>query len=164
MDFFHLEKIVFFFCLFNFGAFSLGTGLFFHRCAPFSPWSDKTHPVCLLPAAELQPEGDLLGAGIRGERVTPKKRGGNQVIDATPTDSAGQHFIICSVWGLNPKMSDISHQNMTVRPIYMYPYTSLGGVVATSEESHLEATHHFRTWRSGNYQTRFYLFFIFVSS
>lgn len=110
------------------------------------------HPVCLLP------EGDLLGAG---ERVIPKKGGGNQAVDATPTDSAGQRFVICSVSGLKPEMSDTSHQNMTVRPIY--PDTSAGGV-ATSEENNLEATHHFRSWGSGNYPTRFYLFFIFVSS
>lgn len=113
--------------------------------------------------AELQPEGDLLGVGTRGERGTPKK-GGNHITDATPTNSAGQHFVICSISGLNPEMSDTSHQSMTVRPIYVCPYTASGGVVATSEEHHLEATHYFRSRGPGNYQTIFYLFFIFVSS
>lgn len=75
---------------------------------------------CLLAAcSRTAARGDLLGVGTRAERVTLKKGGRNQVIDTTPTDSAGQHFVMCSVSELNPKMSDASHQNMTFRPIYM---------------------------------------------
>lgn len=66
----------------------------------------------LLPLAELQPEGNLMGAGNHGERITPKKGGGDHVIDATP-DSERQGFVICSVRGLNPKVQDTSHQNGT---------------------------------------------------
>lgn len=98
----------------------------------------KRQIASCLPVAELQPEEDLLGAGVRGERVTPKKGGGNQAMDAIRTGSAGQHFVICRVLGLSPKMSDTSHQNMAVRPIYVYPDTSTGGVGAASEENHLE--------------------------
>lgn len=50
----------------------------------------------LLPLAEVQPEGNLLGAGIHGERITPNEGGGDKVIDAT-LESEGQCFIICSV-------------------------------------------------------------------
>lgn len=46
----------------------------------------------LLPLAELQPEGNLLGAGIHGERIAPKKGGGDQVINATLADSEGQFY------------------------------------------------------------------------
>lgn len=116
----------------------------------------------LLPLAELQPEGNLFGAGIHGERITPEKGGGNQVIDATLADSEGQCFVICSVSGLNPKMQDTPHQSRTGQ--YPRVLVHLQEVLwQPQDKNHTEATQHSRPREPGSYQTRFYLFFSCVS-
>lgn len=64
---FQLEKVVFFRCLFTFGAFSLWTGLRFIVVLP-SPHGVSEHVLAAV--AELQPAGSV---GTPGDRVTPKK-------------------------------------------------------------------------------------------
>lgn len=95
----------------------------------------------LLPLAELQPEGNLFGAGIHGERITPEKGGGDQVIDATLADSEGQCFVICSVSGLNPKMQDTSHQSRQANiPVSLSTYRRCCGSLRTKITQRLLST------------------------
>lgn len=61
----------------------------------------------LLPLPELQPEGNLLGAGIHGERITPKKGGGDQVICHAGTLSGA---VLCHLQCLRVKPQSAGHQ------------------------------------------------------
>lgn len=113
---FSVGKIVFL-CLFNFRAFSFWTWFTFILVVLSNQLGGKTHPLCL-----LQPGGELLGAAACGGTAIPKKGDRNQSIDATHGDAARQHFAMCTVSGVNPRISDTFHQSTTSSPVCRYPY------------------------------------------
>lgn len=84
-------------------------------------------------------------------------------LSVTLARSEGRCCVICSVWGLNPKVQDTRSATRTGEPNIQCPWTPTGGVVAASGENHREGTQHSRPQESGSDQTIFYLLFIFVS-
>lgn len=84
-------------------------------------------------------------------------------LSVTLAHSEGRCCVICSVWGLNPKVQDTRSATRTGQPNIQCPWTPTGGVVAASGENHREGTQHSRPQESGSDQTIFYLLFIFVS-
>lgn len=106
-----------FLCLFNFRAFSFWTWFTFILVVLSYQLGGKTHPLYL-----LQPGGELLGAAACGGMAAPKKGDRNQGIDATHTDAARQHFAMCTISGVNPRISDTFHRSTTSSPVCRYPY------------------------------------------
>lgn len=106
-----------FLCLFNFRAFSFWTWFTFILVVLAYQLGGKTHPLYL-----LQPGGELLGAAACGGMAAPKKGDRNQGIDATHTDAARQHFAMCTISGVNPRISDTFHRSTTSSPVCRYPY------------------------------------------
>lgn len=72
-----------------------------------------------------------MGAAACREMATPKKGDRNQGIDATRRDAARQHFAMCAISGVNPRISDTFLQSMTSSPLCIYPYIPTAEVGAT---------------------------------